>query len=403
MQALTCLMHRLLALTALGVASALIAGCGSAPKSGPAAPLPRPAVAGTVPPDPVRLPDAEPRVEPIRQGGPNKPYEVLGRAYSPETRDLPMREKGLASWYGKPFHGRRTASGEVFNMHAMTAAHKTMPLPSYARVRNPGNGREIVVRINDRGPFHAGRVIDLSYAAAVKLGTQAGVARVEVERITYEDIRTGAWQRGNVPVSPSPPGDTAQAQANAAQAVRAATARLGEPGAALPVLQSTAAAPAEPWPGEPPTSPSAAPQALPNAQQALTTAQPALNAAQHALPAAQPALPATATATATATASPAAEPPPAPVADGKPEQARTSAARGWWVQLGAFRDRGGAESFQQRVAGELDWLSPLLAVIRDAPLYRLQAGPYASRDEAQSSAQRVRERLQLVPLLIERR
>ncbi|WP_442975179.1 septal ring lytic transglycosylase RlpA family protein, partial [Salmonella enterica] len=134
-----------------------------------------------------RVPDAEPKVEPIRAGGPNKPYEVQGRTYTPETRDVPIREKGLASWYGRKFHGRKTASGELYDMHAMTAAHKTMPLPSYARVRNPANGREVVVRINDRGPFVAGRVIDLSYTAALKLDLLRGVAPVEVERLTAED------------------------------------------------------------------------------------------------------------------------------------------------------------------------------------------------------------------------
>ena len=141
------------------------------------------------PPNLAQRPDAQPRVEPIRSGGPNKPYEVLGRRYEPLTRDVPLSETGLASWYGRKFHGRPTASGEPYDMYAMTAAHKTMPIPSYARVRNPANGREIVVRINDRGPFADGRVIDLSYTAAVKLGVLNGVAPVEVRRITHEEIR----------------------------------------------------------------------------------------------------------------------------------------------------------------------------------------------------------------------
>jgi rare lipoprotein A len=132
-----------------------------------------------------------PRVEPLRVGGPNKPYEVLGVRYEPMTTDAPLRERGGASWYGRKFHGRPTASGEPYDMYAMTAAHKTMPLPSYARVRNPANGREIIVRVNDRGPFHADRVIDLSYTAALKLGVLGGVAPVEVERITHAEIRAG--------------------------------------------------------------------------------------------------------------------------------------------------------------------------------------------------------------------
>ena len=130
------------------------------------------------------MPDAEPRIEAIRSGGPNKPYEALGRAYVPITDDRPFVERGLASWYGRKFHGRRTASGEPFDMYAMTAAHPTLPIPSYARVRNPANGREVVVRINDRGPFHRGRIVDLSYTAALRLDVLRGVAPVELARIT---------------------------------------------------------------------------------------------------------------------------------------------------------------------------------------------------------------------------
>lgn len=148
-------------------------------------PLPNP------PADLARVPDAVPRLEPIRIGGPNKPYEVLGERYEPLAGDVPYAERGLASWYGRKFHGRPTASGEVYNMYAMTAAHATLPIPSYARVRNPANGREIVVRINDRGPFHKGRIIDLSYTAALKLDVLRGVAPVEVRRITYAEIRAG--------------------------------------------------------------------------------------------------------------------------------------------------------------------------------------------------------------------
>jgi len=143
----------------------------------------------TPPADLAQRPDAEPRVEPIRVGGPNKPYEVLGRRYEPLTSDVPLQQSGGASWYGRKFHGRPTSSGELYDMYGMTAAHKTMPIPSYARVRNPANGREIVVRINDRGPFADGRIIDLSYAAALKLGVLAGVAPVEVRRITHAEIR----------------------------------------------------------------------------------------------------------------------------------------------------------------------------------------------------------------------
>ncbi len=141
------------------------------------------------------VPDAVPKVELVRLSGPNKPYEIDGVRYQPFVEDKPLVQRGLASWYGKKFHGRPTANGEVYNMYAMTAAHATMPIPSYARVRNPANGREVVVRINDRGPFHPGRVIDLSYTAALKLDLLRGVAPVEVERLTAEQIRSGAWKR----------------------------------------------------------------------------------------------------------------------------------------------------------------------------------------------------------------
>ena len=150
------------------------------------------------------VPDAVPRVVPLRVGGPNKPYVVLGRRYDPMTQDVPLREQGLASWYGRKFHGRKTSNGETYDMYAMTAAHKTMPLPSYARVRNPANGLEIVVRVNDRGPFHDGRVIDLSYTAALKLDLLRQVAPVEVQRITHDEIRAGLAVPA-VPVVPAAP------------------------------------------------------------------------------------------------------------------------------------------------------------------------------------------------------
>lgn len=188
------------------LAAALLAGCASrAPeRDGPEARPP----AGLE-----RVPDAEPRLEPLRAGGPNKPYVVNGERYVPLPADAALRETGLASWYGRKFHGRPTATGEPYDMYAMSAAHKTMPLPSYARVRNPANGREIVVRVNDRGPFVSGRVIDLSYTAALKLGVLSGVAPVVVERITPEEIRAGRWRRGAPPPGDDPLGDFLRRQA----------------------------------------------------------------------------------------------------------------------------------------------------------------------------------------------
>jgi rare lipoprotein A len=136
-----------------------------------------------VPVDIASIPDAVPRAEPYHRYA-NRPYTVFGRSYAPTVNDDPMRERGLASWYGKKFHGQKTSIGETYDMFAMTAAHKTLPLPSYARVTNTKTGTSVVVRVNDRGPFHEGRVIDLSYAAAAKLGIAGpGSGPVEVERV----------------------------------------------------------------------------------------------------------------------------------------------------------------------------------------------------------------------------
>lgn len=192
---------------AAGLGAAVFAGCaGLSPAPRPTTPAPPPATApapapppaeDTAPPADPAAPAPEPRVEPLIDGPPNVPYEIDGRRYVPVADDRPMRQRGLASWYGRRFHGRPTASGERYDMHALTAAHPTMPIPSWARVRNPANGREVVVRINDRGPFHPGRIIDLSLAAARRLGLSAaaGVATVEVERLTHEQIRDGGWKR----------------------------------------------------------------------------------------------------------------------------------------------------------------------------------------------------------------
>jgi len=130
-----------------------------------------------------KIADATPRAEPLNAGA-NTPYTALGRKYVPYTALKPYRARGVATWYGRKFHGKKTASGERYDMYAMSAAHTILPIPSYARVTNLANGKSVVVRINDRGPFHADRIIDLSYAAAYKLGfVTAGSAKVEVEAL----------------------------------------------------------------------------------------------------------------------------------------------------------------------------------------------------------------------------
>ena len=301
---------------ALALALALLGGCahrGDARSDGRDGPGANP------PPGLERLPDAEPRVEPILPGGANKPYAVLGRSYVPRTDDAHLRETGTATWYGRKFHGQPTASGEPYDMYAMTAAHRSMPIPSYARVRNPANGREVLVRVNDRGPFQGEHVIDLSYAAALRLDLLRGAAPVEVERLTNEDIRSGAWRRGGA----------------------GATVAIAAP-------LSTAA-------------PAMAPLPIPIAARPVEIAD----------------------------ASAAAD-------------ARSQVAPVWWLQLGSFRERDGAELLRQRAQQEADWLAPL--GVFDAPVgYRVQAGPYASRAEALNAAERLQAALHLKPLIVQRR
>jgi len=130
-----------------------------------------------------RIPDAVPRAEPIRAAN-SRPYTALGQQYVPMREYRPYKQRGVASWYGKRYHGNQTASGEHYDMYAMTAAHTTLPIPSYVRVTNPENGRSVVLRVNDRGPFLHGRLIDVSYVAAHKLGIAGkGSGVVDVEWI----------------------------------------------------------------------------------------------------------------------------------------------------------------------------------------------------------------------------
>lgn len=267
------------------------------------------------PADLASIPDPEPQVEPIRRGGPNKPYVVLGQSYEPVAADVPWKERGVASWYGTKFHGRKTASGELFSMYGLTAAHRTLPIPSYARVRHVGNSKEIIVRVNDRGPFHSSRVLDLSFAAAVKLGiSSAGSALVEIERLTFDDIRSGSWRKPSEMITPE--GD--------------------------PIADIAAKAVDEP----------VEPEVMQSGDRA---------------------------------------------------RAFTPAAQGYWVQLAAFSRRDSVDRLQQRVAVDAAAMAPMMAVFKEGAVYKLQVGPYATRQQADEAARGVRESMQVVPLVIERR
>ena len=162
---------------------------------------------GDAPPSETRdydsIPDAVPKIEPLSKTG-NKPYEALGNKYVPLKSSKGFVQSGTASWYGKKFHGRRTSSGEAYDMWAMTAAHPVLPLPTYVQVTSLDSGKQIVVKVNDRGPFLHDRIIDLSYAAAHKLGIAAkGTGQVKIEALdpssnmdTYVDTHTYESQSG---------------------------------------------------------------------------------------------------------------------------------------------------------------------------------------------------------------
>ena len=245
-----------------------------------------------MPADIAAIPDAQPRNEPLHRFA-NRPYQVLGREYVPRTALAPYRERGTGSWYGRRFHGQPTSSGESYDMYAMSAAHPTLPIPSYARVTNLTNGRSVVVRINDRGPFLHGRVIDLSYSAAWKLGyADAGSASLEVESV-------------------------------------------------LPIGSVLAAGPA------PARAESAPPQ-------------------------------------------------PSAVASQAPP------ASGVYLQLGAFAARENAESFRARIARELAWLKEAVQVLTAENMFRLHLGPYRSRDEANTIAERIQSELNFKPVFVVR-
>lgn len=173
----------------------------------------------------IEYPEIVPSFEPYNKWT-SRPYKVLGKHYKPIATGLGFEEEGSASWYGQKFHGHKTANGEIFDMFALTAAHKTLPLPSFIRVSNLDNGKTAIVRVNDRGPFHGSRVLDLSYGAAKKLGYHKhGVARVKIEVIHVDesgDIRLGkntdlfSYNEGeliaNAPILQTNPEPTAQTQ-----------------------------------------------------------------------------------------------------------------------------------------------------------------------------------------------
>ncbi|MGB1580016.1 MAG: septal ring lytic transglycosylase RlpA family protein [Nevskiales bacterium] len=225
-----------------------IAGCGGQPihvsNDGP--PITGPIVID-------RVADVEVKDEHIGKAGNPASYVVFGRRYFVMRNHEGYKERGYASWYGKKFHGRKTSNGEIYDMYKLTAAHKTLPIPSYVRVTNLENGKQAILRVNDRGPFKKGRIIDLSYTAAYKLGViKKGTAWVEVEVVTPESLEAERQAKQRQEIQPTPAVETRPiAEPVPATAIKVSTAAAGQ-------ASSTAAVA---------TTPSASVAAVPNMAQ----------------------------------------------------------------------------------------------------------------------------------------
>jgi rare lipoprotein A len=339
---------------ALAVLAALVAACSTtrAPRESPSTTgksgyYKDDGPADAVPSDLDALPDAIPRREPLHRFA-NRPYVVFGREYVPATSLRRYRERGIASWYGRKFHGARTATGETYDMFAMTAAHPTLPIPSYARVTNVATGKSVIVRVNDRGPFLNDRVIDLSYAAAHRIGiAQRGSGEVEVESIVFDDILTAS-------AAPLPPVTIAAA---------------GPAVAASPVALPNAAA--VPNAATAPVVAAAAPAVAPVSTDVVAipiTPSPVV-AAERRLDAALP--------------TPGDAVPVAPLGGG------------FVVQLGAFSNNANAQAFVSRLANQWPERRVEAQVRQVNGLFRVYVGPYVTRDDARREADRLRSELGL--------
>jgi rare lipoprotein A len=353
------------------VASLMLAACGSVPRHKAETPAAAPGGGGYLPGDgpgadiPVNLdsiPDAVPKNEPLHRYA-NRPYIALGKTYRPMTTVGNYKERGIASWYGKKFNGEKTSSGEIYDMYAMTAAHPTLPLPSYARVTNLSNHKSVIVRVNDRGPFINDRIIDLSYTAAYKLGIiNDGSAEVEVDSInpnvTVKTISESTVQ--SQPLEGSPPETAVPVVAPVATAASA----VNTAPAAVPAATDSIA-----------PSPSA-------------TIPPA--AATVAIPVVVPA--------ATATASPSNTTGTPTVASSSLGSSDTAV----YLQLGAFSSQAGAEAYLDKMRSKLGDTGEKqlkLTINNKDGLVRVHIGPYANQSEARSSAENMKEKLGFKPMV----
>lgn len=305
------------------------------------------------PPNLEAVPDAVPRAEALHRGA-ARPYMVMGRNYVPMTSVTPYRARGVASWYGRRYHGKLTSTGETYDMYGMSAAHPTLPLPSYVRVTHVANGKSVIVRVNDRGPFIDSRLIDLSYTAAYKLGVlTGGSALVDVELI--------------VPGAPLTTAATAPATPPAPTLAAAATA--------LPPALAAASS-------ESPTAVTAAAAQVPAAPPSATAAVPPVASASAPTASARPITP-------DATVPPAADRP-------VPMAAETG---GIYLQLAAFGSRVNADAYASRLRADVNWLADRLQVSARDGLFRVRAGPYANSGDARENAERIAQAVRVKPVI----
>lgn len=298
-------------------------------------------------PDPERVarlmrePDPVPKHEPLLARA-NRPYRVMGQDFAPMTERKPYKKQGVASWYGQRFHGKPTSTGETYDMYQMTAAHPTLPLPSYARVTRLDNGRSVVVRVNDRGPFLRGRLIDLSYLAASKLGyVGKGHAEVEVELLNPADAGKGRTLTAQPAVKAVP------GQARTLPAISLARAELdlpGDEGAPADKVLASAEAPRVD-------------------ERAGVAGGNGVDAGPSA-------------------------PMPAPA----PARRAAEGDSGWFLQLGVFRQLDNALRVQREQMARSTPSDPPVELVQRGDQYRVLLGPYADEADARAVAADIGQR-----------
>jgi rare lipoprotein A len=313
------------------------------------------------PPNLADVPDADVRNDPLLPRS-NRPYVVFGKTYTPITDNQPFTQIGVGSWYGKKFHGQRTSSGEIYDMYKMTAAHPTLPIPSYARLTNLVSGAVVVVRINDRGPFHANRAIDVSYTAALKLGLLGkGSHELQIERILPDEVDRMLATRAGVSGTVSP---RLQSQTPSRQA---SGGGLGNNGSGSPLMLTPSMSLTQPL--------VLTPKAVPAT--ATASGQPAAAPAIEALMLADR----------------------APVDENMLAASSGGAKGGFYLQLGAYSRAENADAIRNKLAGSgLNGLE----VVQSGPVHRLFTGPFNTRQEALQAAQGLPSSLSLKPIVVQR-